>query len=137
MRQVRKDVLAYTRRHGHIVNMFGRRRRFPEGNVRTAFNSMIQGTAADICRNKMIALDNVLPSETRMLVQIHDELIFEAPRDKAAEYVDLIASIMESPVEDAKGRPFACRSASKQGLVGTGARQNEFVARMYARAGAA
>ena len=28
---VRKDVLAYTRRHGHIVNMFGRRRRFPEG----------------------------------------------------------------------------------------------------------
>ena len=106
VRQVRKDVLAYTRRHGHIVNMFGRRRRFPEGNVRTAFNSMIQGTAADICRNKMIALDNVLPSETRMLVQIHDELIFEAPRDKAAEYVDLIASIMESPVEDAKGRPF-------------------------------
>ncbi|MCE2448214.1 MAG: hypothetical protein J4F35_07475 [Candidatus Latescibacteria bacterium] len=76
------------------------------GNVRTAFNSMIQGTAADICRDKMIALDNVLPSETRMLVQVHDELLLEAPRDKAGEYVDLIVSVMESPVEDAKGRPF-------------------------------
>ena len=136
VRQIREDVLAYTRRHGHIVNMFGRRRRFPEGNVRTAFNSMIQGTAADICRNKMIALDNMLPSETRMLVQVHDELILEAPRDKAGEYVDFITSIMESPVEDAKGRLFrvpcrrACgrcwrRSASKRGLVEAGVRQNE------------
>ena len=106
VRQIREDVLAYTRRHGHIVNMFGRRRRFPEGNIRTAFNSMIQGTAADICRNKMIALDNTLPAETRMLVQVHDELLIEAPRDKAGEYVDFITSIMESPVEDAKGRPF-------------------------------
>ncbi len=48
----------------------------------------------------------MFPPETRMLVQVHDELLFEAPRDKACEYADLIASIMESPVADAKGRPF-------------------------------
>jgi DNA polymerase-1 len=102
----REDVLEYAATHGQIINMYGRRRRFPGGPNRAAFNSLIQSTAADICRDKMIALDCALPAEVRMLLQVHDEILFDAPEERAAEAVALIREIMESPVYDAKGREF-------------------------------
>jgi DNA polymerase-1 len=102
----REEVLEYAAANGQVINMYGRRRRFPGGPNRAAFNSLIQSTAADICRDKMIALDRGLPSEVRMLLQVHDEILFEAPTDGAEEAAELIREIMEGPIHDAKGRPF-------------------------------
>jgi DNA polymerase-1 len=102
----REEVLAYAAANGQVINMYGRRRRFPGGSNRAAFNSLIQSTAADICRDKMIALDRALPSDVRMLLQVHDEILFEAPEERAEEAVALIRATMESPVFDAKGRQF-------------------------------
>jgi DNA polymerase I len=102
----REEVLAYAAAHGQVINMYGRRRRFPGGPNRTAFNSLIQSTAADICRDKMIALDRALPDDVRMLLQVHDEILFEAPEQRVEEAVALIRETMESPVFDAKGREF-------------------------------
>ena len=106
LRSIRKEVLAYTRKRRYIVSMFGRRRRFPKGDARTAFNSMIQGTAADICRAKMIRLDKELPPDTQMLAQIHDEIVFEAPAECAEERVQQIVDIMQAPVRGFNGRLF-------------------------------
>ncbi|MBT3265859.1 hypothetical protein HN371_01845 [Candidatus Poribacteria bacterium] len=102
----REEVLEYAATHGQVINMYGRRRRFPGGPNRAAFNSLIQSTAADICRDKMIALDRGLPAEVRMLLQVHDEILFEAPAERATEAAALIREIMESPIYDAKGREF-------------------------------
>jgi DNA polymerase-1 len=106
VKRFRDRVNAYAESHGQVVNMFGRRRRFGAGSRRTALNGLIQGTAADICRVKMIALDAMLPPDNKMLVQVHDEILFEAPQERVDEAVNLIRSIMEAPVKDAKGRPF-------------------------------
>jgi len=102
----REEVLAYAAANGQVISMYGRRRRFPGGPNRAAFNSLIQSTAADICRDKMIALDHALPDDVRMLMQVHDEILFEAPAEAADEAVALIRQTMESPVFDAKGREF-------------------------------
>jgi len=106
VKRFRDRVNAYAESHGQVINAFGRRRRFGTGSRRTALNGLIQGTAADICRIKMIALDTMLPPEIKMLVQVHDEILFEAPAEGIEEAVSLIRSIMEAPVKDAKGRPF-------------------------------
>ena len=45
-------------------------------------------------------------SGVRMLLQVHDEILFEAPTDGAEEAAELIREIMEGPIHDAKGRPF-------------------------------
>lgn len=102
----REEVLEYAATNGQVINMYGRRRRFPGGANRAAFNSLIQSTAADICRDKMIALDRGLPDDVRMLLQVHDEILFEAPAERGEEAARLIRDIMEGPVYDAKGRAF-------------------------------
>ena len=106
VRRSRREVLAYAEKHGQIINMFGRRRRFPNGDVRTAYNGLMQSTAADLCRLKMIALDAELPENVRMLLQVHDEILFEAPAAEADKAARQIVEIMERPITDAKGRPF-------------------------------
>ena len=66
---------------------------------RQAINAPLQGTAADIMKRAMIKLDAALTSEnmkTRMLLQVHDELIFEVPHDEKEKAEKLIVEIMES-----------------------------------------
>ena len=89
------------RKQGYVTNIFGRRihlrgindknfsvRSFQE---RAAINAPIQGSAADIIRLAMIKIDKILEGKqkTKMLLQIHDELIFESPELKK-EYVEKI-----------------------------------------------
>lgn len=103
------QTIAEVRRTGVSVNMYGRRRPIPDMNSRnpnargfaerTAVNTPLQGTAADMIKLAMIRIDEKLrPMEARMLLQVHDELVFEAP---AAE-VETVRSLVKSEMEDVR-----------------------------------
>lgn len=65
---------------------------------RQAINAPIQGTAADIIRRAMVRMEGALQAaglSTRMLLQVHDELVFEAPEAEVARALPLIAKVME------------------------------------------
>jgi DNA polymerase-1 len=107
-----RETVEETEKKGYAVTMLGRRREIPginsrnrtekSGAERIAVNTPIQGTAADIVKLAMLALDRRIREEKlplRMLLQIHDELIFEAPEDKIEESVKLIRESMENVVE--------------------------------------
>lgn len=65
-------------------------------------NTPIQGSAADIIKKAMIDMDEALEREglkANMLLQVHDELIFEAPKDELAKLMELVPKVMESAME--------------------------------------
>ncbi len=82
-----------------IKNVTGRNRNMPE---RTAINTVIQGSAADLIKQAMINIHNRLQSsdlKSRMLLQIHDELVFEAPIEEMEELSQLVKTEMEAAME--------------------------------------
>jgi DNA polymerase-1 len=102
-------TLETTRREGKVRTLFGRIRPIPDIESRnpnqrgfaerTAINTPLQGTAADLIKLAMIALDRKLTERklnTRMLLQVHDELLFEVPADEIAEVETLVRTEMES-----------------------------------------
>ena len=69
---------------------------------RTAVNTVIQGSAADLIKKAMVQIHQKLPSlsfPARMLLQIHDELVFETPSGHAEELSELVRSEMETAME--------------------------------------
>ncbi|MFA6537582.1 MAG: DNA polymerase I [Patescibacteria group bacterium] len=93
---------------GYVETMFGRKRYLPEinsgvpqvraGAERMAINMPIQGAAADLMKIAMIEVYNELKrkrSKTKMLLQVHDELVFECPRDEVKEIAKIIDEKME------------------------------------------
>ena len=93
MRRFIDTTIAEVRRTGVAVNLFGRRRPIPDMNSRnpnarnfaerTAVNTPLQGTAADLIKLAMIRIDEKLRGmQTQMLLQVHDELVFEAPPEE-------------------------------------------------------
>ena len=96
---------------GFTTTMFGRRRYLPElqsanfrmraVGERMALNAPIQGTAADIMKRAMIAVDRALLEEpvARMLLTVHDELVFEVPRASLAQATSLVTECMEGAAE--------------------------------------
>ena len=104
-------TLDETRREGSVRTLFGRVRPIPDiesrnGNQRgfaerTAVNTPLQGTAADLIKLAMIAIDRKLTEralKTRMVLQVHDELLFEVPLDETAEIEELVRTEMEGVV---------------------------------------
>ena len=97
-------------RQGYVETMLGRRRYFPNlanpANVamrnreeREAINAPIQGTAADIMKLAMIALPPALKSanlKSRMLLQVHDELVLEVPEAELTEAIQVVRRVMEN-----------------------------------------
>ncbi|HEY0893076.1 MAG TPA: DNA polymerase, partial [Cellvibrio sp.] len=98
----------FARQHGYVETFFGRKchiygiqekgpqRGFAE---RAAINAPLQGTAADIMKRAMIRVDRALAAsdlDCKMLLQVHDELVFEVKEDQAQEAAALIKGIMES-----------------------------------------
>src|SRR5204862_4551563 len=94
--------VEHARTHGYVTTLFGRRRYIPEirdrnFNIRafgerTAANSPIQGSAADLIKMAMINIDRAIRNgglRSRMLLQVHDELVFEVPRDEVASMTTL------------------------------------------------
>ncbi len=101
-------ILAETRKSGVAKTLFGRVRPIPEINSpqmqlrnfaeRTALNSPLQGTAADLIKLAMISIDRRLAEEkfeARMILQVHDELLFEAPPKERAKLEKLVREEME------------------------------------------
>jgi len=102
------DILAETRKTGVAKTLFGRIRPIPEINSpqmqlrnfaeRTALNSPLQGTAADLIKMAMISIDRRLAEEkfeAKMILQVHDELLFEAPTKERAKLEKLVQEEME------------------------------------------
>ena len=101
-------MVAFARENGYVQTIFGRRRYIPElrernFNIRafgerTAANSPIQGSAADLIKIAMIRIDNAFRAkqlESKMLLQVHDELVFELPPDELAQVQELVKYEME------------------------------------------
>jgi DNA polymerase I len=101
------QTIAEVRRTGVSVNLFGRRRPIPDMQSRnpnarnfaerTAVNTPLQGTAADLIKLAMIRIDEKLAAmRARMVLQVHDELIFEAPPEEAEAVREMAKREMES-----------------------------------------
>ncbi len=100
-------------RDGYVETLLGRRRYFPnlakgsnpqmrQREEREAINAPIQGTAADIVKLAMVALPDALEKaglKARMLLQVHDELIFEVPEEELDRSIPVIKGIMESAMD--------------------------------------
>ncbi|MDP8980098.1 MAG: DNA polymerase I [Acidobacteriota bacterium] len=104
-----QDTLADVRKTGFAPTLHGRRRPIPDLHSRnpnargfaerTAVNTPLQGTAADLIKLAMIRIDKLLAErklQTRMLLQVHDELLFESPPEEAAEVAKLVKYEMEA-----------------------------------------
>ena len=109
VREYLAEVVREARRHGYTTTLFGRRRYLPEllsSNWRTrqmaermALNAPVQGSAADVMKIAMIELDQRLPPDQgRMLLQIHDELVFEVREPAVEAAVGLVREVMEGVV---------------------------------------
>jgi DNA polymerase-1 len=105
-RYIHQHQMEVTKR-GYVVNMFGRRRRVVHGDYHKAFNALIQSTATDICKIQMVRLASALPETVKMVLQVHDELLFELPKEEAFSVLGQIVEIMETPVTGLDGNPFS------------------------------
>ena len=105
-------TLEQTRKEGSVRTLFGRVRPIPDIESRnpnqrgfaerTAINTPLQGTAADLIKLAMIAIDRKLTErnlKTRMVLQVHDELLFEVPTEESAEIEALVLAEMEGVVK--------------------------------------
>ena len=99
------------REKGFLTSIFGRRRYFPSINDRNfnirsraereAINMPLQGSASDIVKIAMLKVDEALRREglkTQMIMQVHDELLFEAPESEVEKAIEIIKKAMESAV---------------------------------------
>jgi len=109
VKKFRQETIEKARQDGYVTTLFNRRRYVPDINhdkqylraeaERMAVNTPIQGTAADLIKMAMINIHQRLNREgykTKMLMQVHDELVFEAPVDEAEEVAAMIRQEMES-----------------------------------------
>jgi DNA polymerase-1 len=102
------DTLAFAREHGFTRTLFGRKTHFPNirasnpnfraGAERAAVNAPIQGTSADLIKRAMNRMDDALAEagldEVRMLLQVHDELLFEVPEGKEQQAAEVVRAVM-------------------------------------------
>lgn len=106
------DIIQVAKQKGFVSTLLQRRRYIPEINSRnfnlrgfaerTAMNTPIQGSAADIIKKAMIDMAERLKDsglKTRLLLQVHDELIFEAPEEEVEALKKLVPEVMENAVE--------------------------------------
>lgn len=102
---------AFAHQHEHIITMFGRKRNLADINSsnmgrralaeRMAVNTCVQGSAAEIMKLGMIETHNLLvaeKAETKMLVQVHDELVFDIPQNELATLVPQLVECLETVV---------------------------------------
>ena len=105
------DIREKAKAQGYVETLFGRRLYLPDINSsngmrrkaaeRVAINAPMQGTAADIIKRAMIQLDQKLQNDPNiaMIMQVHDELVFEVRSEKVAFYSELIKTQMESAAD--------------------------------------
>ena len=104
-------TIAFAKDHGHVETLFGRKIHTPEINARgpaagfakrAAINAPIQGTAADVIRRAMIRMPRAIAHlDARMLLQVHDELLFEVAEDQVEALIPIARDIMEGAADPA------------------------------------
>jgi DNA polymerase-1 len=112
VRAFQDGLIRDTMMRGYGLTLLGRRRYFPEiaspirhlqmAAQREAINMPIQGTAADIIKIAMVRLDEHLtshPEDGVMMIQVHDELLFEVPRERLDRFAPLVRELMEGAME--------------------------------------
>ena len=103
------DTIDEVRKTGYAITLFGRKRPIPDMHSRnpnarsfaerTAVNTPLQGTAADLIKLAMIRIDQILREqklETKMLLQVHDELLFESPPAEVEQVARMVKREMET-----------------------------------------
>ena len=108
IRDYMNETRDFCRDHGYVLTLFGRKCHYPEiknsnpsiraFNERAAINARLQGSAADIIRRAMIRMEPELAKaklKAQMLLQVHDELIFEVPADEVAQTMPVVKRVME------------------------------------------
>jgi len=114
IRDYMEDTKKFVHANGYVETIFGRRAHYPEVNTknpnmrafyeRAAINAPIQGSAADILRRAMIRMEDRLSAsrlDAQMLLQVHDELIFEVPEDQVDATTELVKEVMSTAAEPA------------------------------------
>ncbi len=105
------ETVAFAKEHGRVETLFGRKIHTPEINAkgpgagfakRAAINAPIQGTAADVIRRAMVRMDDaIVDLPATMLLQVHDELIFEVDESAVDETIARVRTVMETAAEPA------------------------------------
>ena len=107
IRDYMEATKAFCRTHGYVATLFGRRAHYPDikasnasvraFNERAAINAPLQGSAADIIRRAMIRIEPALDAaklSSKMLLQVHDELVFEVPTDEVEAMIPVVCRVM-------------------------------------------
>ena len=111
IRDYMEETKAFCRKHGYVLTLFGRKCHYPEiaasnaslraFNERAAVNARLQGSAADIIRRAMIRMEPALAKaklSAQMLLQVHDELVFEVPEQEVERTLPVVIKVMaEAP----------------------------------------
>jgi DNA polymerase-1 len=108
IRDYMEATKAFCKQHGYVTTLFGRKCHYPDikasnasvrsFNERAAINARLQGTAADIIRRAMTRMDAALAQNelrAQMLLQVHDELVFELPDSEVERTLPVIKKVME------------------------------------------
>lgn len=114
IRDYMDETREFCREHGYVLTLFGRKCHYPDikasnpsirsFNERAAINARLQGSAADIIRRAMIRIEPELKKDrlrAQMLLQVHDELIFEVPETEVERTLPVIKSVMQSAPDPA------------------------------------
>jgi DNA polymerase-1 len=102
------ETKEFCRKYGYVTTLFGRKCHYPDikasnasirsFNERAAINARLQGTAADIIRRAMVRVEEALSEKqlsAQMLLQVHDELIFEVPDEEVAATLPVVQKVMQ------------------------------------------
>jgi DNA polymerase-1 len=108
IRDYMEETKAFAKANGYVLTLFGRKCHYPDikasnpslraFNERAAINARLQGSAADIIRRAMVRIEPALAKarlNARMLLQVHDELIFEVPEGEVEKTLPVVKQIME------------------------------------------
>src|SRR4051794_24689700 len=107
IRDYMEETKAFCKQSGYVLTLFGRKCHYPDitnsnpsvraFNERAAINARLQGTAADIIRRAMIRMEEALAKQklnAQMLLQVHDELVFEVPEDEVEKTLPVVKAVM-------------------------------------------
>ena len=108
--QFQEDTIKYAKENGYVKTILNRRRSLPEinssnfalrnFNERAAINTVIQGSAADLIKVAMLKCDELLKNyKTRIVLQIHDELIFKVPKEEVSIIPEKLQKCMEEAMK--------------------------------------
>jgi DNA polymerase-1 len=108
IRDYMEETKAFAKKNGYVLTLFGRKCHYPDiaasnpslraFNERAAINARLQGSAADIIRRAMIRIEPALTRaklNAKMLLQVHDELIFEVPEGEVSKTLPIVKRVME------------------------------------------